>query len=381
MKQSAAIFRKYEQEIILTWENRVNTEIQASKENKELALRDHMPNILNDMADILDRLSELDNPEEDTTYQRILENSAEHGRHRATTRLYTVDEIVHEYIIFHRVITEKLSEYGMSRTEPINMIKYIIETSILKSVSAFSDALREMQQKLIGTLAHDIRNPLAAARLATEMLDYSYGAEHIAKVKTMTFNSVNKALSMVEGLLDSVSVKAGEGMLLSFTTGDLVEHVQSVHEEACEIYRPEFSFKCSEDEIHAVFDPIALRRLIENLITNAVKYGDSDRPITIRLENTEDWVQLSVHNYGNPIDEDKQQSIFQFLEMGDQTSNTELHSWGIGLSLVKMVAEAHGGRVELNSSQEEGTTFMVTLHKHPHPEGKVHAKLNFKERS
>ncbi|UJH93015.1 ATP-binding protein [Antarcticibacterium sp. 1MA-6-2] len=112
-------------------------------------------------------------------------------------------------------------------------------------------------------------------------------------------------------------------------------------------------------------------------MTNAVKYGASDKPITVSIKNDNEKVILQVHNFGNPISPENREEIFNFLNRLDCESGSELQSWGIGLTFVKMAAEAHGGHVELESDEEKGTTFSVILPKHSNKPGKRRAMLNF----
>ncbi|NJW55882.1 sensor histidine kinase, partial [Salinimicrobium oceani] len=86
-------------------------------------------------------------------------------------------------------------------------------------------------------------------------------------------------------------------------------------------------------------------------------------------------VELSVHNFGNPIPAERQKRIFNFLNTSNGSSPRGLKSRGIGLSLVKAVAEAHGGALNLHSSESEGTTFTITLQKNYHEPGKLRVAL------
>ena len=377
MKEVAKLIEREHQVIMDNWEEEVVRKLAASQSAGKIALHDHLPNILDDIVDILLRYDNIENPEEDEVYRKIIDSSSEHGRHRATTPNYTVEEIVREYIIFHQVITRLIDENKILDLEAINFIKYLIETAILESVTSFSESLQEMQTKLIGTLAHDIRNPLSAARMATEMIDYKDGEERLMKVKKMAFNSINRALEMIEGLLESISAKSGEGMMLKFSEGDIMQDVNTVYAEACEIYDEDINLFCTSKKITGVFDGTAIRRVLENLITNAIKYGDSLKPISIKVEDDQDMLSLSVHNYGNPIPLKKQKDIFKFLTSDNENNSTELQSWGIGLSLVKMVIEAHNGNIDLQSSESFGTEFKITLNKHANQPGKMRTQLNY----
>jgi len=375
MKRIAQLLTDKHQEIINIWAKDVLKDVSAAKDANRIALHDHIPNILDDVIDIINRHDNVDNYVNDDRIDQIVANSEEHGRHRATSSNYTVDQIIHEYMIFNNVIIRMVNENGIYDQAGLHLIKCCIDNAILHSVASFSESIQEMQNKLVGTLAHDIRNPLAAARMAIEMLNYDAGAERFDRVKKMTYSSVNKAIDLVEGLLDSISVKAGEGIMLSYSDVNIFKELKTVYEEACEVFSEEIIFNCENEALNGVFDPTALRRLLENLISNAVKYGHSEKPITIAIKDDEDWLNISVHNFGEPIPKEKQKEIFNFLEHGKQHRANKMQSYGIGLTFVKMVTEAHNGNVNLKSEEGFGTEFTVKIHKKSTQPGKKRTQL------
>lgn len=377
MKKIAKILVQKRQEIISIWEEDVLQDVLAAKDTNLIALHDHIPNILDDIVEILNRHPNPENYLSDKKIGQIQEDSIEHGRHRATTSNYTVDQIIHEYMIFYNVVNRILIENRQNDPATLHLIKCCIDKAMLNSVKSFTESIQEMQNKLVGTLAHDIRNPLAAARMAIEMLDYKAGEERFKKVKKMSFNCVNKSIDLVEGLLDSITVRAGEGIMLSFSELNLYENIKTVYEEACDIFDENIVFECEDKNLKGVYDATAVRRLLENLISNAFKYGDSEKPITINVNNEDEkTLKIMVHNFGNPIPREKQKGIFDFLTSEKQQRSKKLQSYGIGLTLVKMVAEAHSGFVELKSEKVFGTQFSVTLKKNSNQPGKIRTKLN-----
>lgn len=376
MNKTAKLLESNHQRIIDDWEAIVLREVPAANSANEIALHDHIPNILDDIIDILYRHDHIDYDFDDPKIAQIEKNSIDHGRHRASSSQYTVDQILHEYMIFQNVITNIMRANDITDGAVQHLFKCCIDKAMLNSVASFSESIQEMQNKLIGTLAHDIRNPLAAARMAIEMLEHEAGKDRLKKVKKMTWNSLNKSIQLVEGLLDSIKVRAGEGIMLTFEEVDLYEDIQTVHAEACEVYTEEIILNCVDEGLDGVYDATAIRRLLENLISNAVKYGYSDKPITVSIESENtSHLLIKVHNYGEPIPQEKQKDIFSFLEYGNQNKNKQYQSYGIGLTLVKMVAEAHGGKVELKSSKEEGTEFSVVIKKHAMEPGKVRTQI------
>ncbi|MBT8296654.1 MAG: HAMP domain-containing histidine kinase [Gramella sp.] len=376
MKTASKIIRDSVPEIMETWELRVKDEIPASRMAKKLVLRNQLPNILEDISDILERAPENLIGGDLEQYKEVIKNSLEHGRHRANSSHYTIQQILSEYIIFHRVVTEILMTNNVYSKEVGLNLKYTLETAMLTSAGSFNDSLQEMREKLIGTLIHDIRNPISAAYFALDVIDSSTDRKRIENLKKMGMRSLNKTLDLVEGLLDAISIRAGEGMVMNFSKIDLVKEIRSIFNEASEIYSHEIYFESEEEEVFGIFDGTAIRRVVENLVNNAVKYGSANSRISIFLESALDEVIIKVHNFGNPIGESSQSKIFKFLNRSHQPTVGNAEGWGMGLTLVQSVAMAHGGKVDLQSSKEEGTTFSFSLKKKYNKPGKFRTELH-----
>jgi signal transduction histidine kinase len=134
---------------------------------------------------------------------------------------------------------------------------------------------------------------------------------------------------------------------------DTLEELSSVHGERFHLR--------GEKRVEGRWDERALRRLVENLCGNAIKYGDATRQVTVSLEQDGDEVVLAVHNWGDPIPSEEQQKLFQYFARAKSAEVSGKKGWGIGLTLVKGVAEAHGGSVCVESTSEKGTCFRVRL--------------------
>lgn len=373
MKRAATILNEEKNFIMERWETEVSDTIPASHFSESLVLRDHLPDLLDDIIEILSHKEE---SAREGMYRRIEEHSKEHGRHRASSSHYTISQILHEYILFHQILTELLTERGVFTEKVGAAVKYSLESSMLYSAKAFNDSLQEMQEKLIGILAHDMRNPISAALFAVDMMKPGQDQERFEKLRNMTRNGLKRTMDLIESLLDSVTVSAGQGMALDFKEVNIIEFIDAVYEEAAEVYSSRIDLKKPSGAVTGVFDGTMVRRMMENLISNAVKYGSRETPVNLSVEDQDERVLLKVHNFGNPIAEENRKRIFQFLD--SDLSNGALKSWGMGLTLVKAVAEAHGGKVEVESSKEKGTTFLVSLHKNSNSPGKKRAALNFR---
>ena len=185
MKKAVLYIRENTEDIINAWEQKVNEEIDVSRATSSLILRNQLSYVLKDIADVMDRYDDFEKVNQNEDFEEILPNSLDHGRHRASSSHYAVKQVLLEYLIFHRVLTNILQEQDAYTTEVGILLNFTVQTAMINSATSFTQSLQEMREKLIGTLAHDIRNPLSAIYLAVDMLKYENGPEKIEKVKNL----------------------------------------------------------------------------------------------------------------------------------------------------------------------------------------------------
>lgn len=357
MLQAAQVLSEQKDQILSQWEKRVKEKIPESNYSDSMVLRDHLPAMVEDVARILATTNERD-AEKDKIYKKIEANSYDHGRHRATFPNYTVDRLVHEYIVFHRVLSDALREHQLFSPEAAEVLKYVMETAILQSASSFGLSLRKIQAEVVAKLAHDVRNPLSVVQTALEMMDFAAGEEYFERMRSMALNNLNKANDLAQKLMDSLTVESGEGMYFDFKRCDLVSEVGKVVDEGNMIYDQEIIFNPGQETYMVVADATSIRRVLENLVTNAIRFGNRDEPIEVGLVDQGEVLELSVTNHGNPIPKERQQFILDSYRKGAPTAKL-----AGGLPLVFAVARAHKGEVSVHSNSEDGTTFRVRLSK------------------
>ena len=102
-----------------------------------------------------------------------------------------------------------------------------------------------------------------------------------------------------------------------------------------------------------------LRRVIDNLVINALKFSVPNSPILLTITQSKEAVEVSVHNDGAPIPSDEKSILFQQFRRARNSQGKK--GWGLGLTIVKGITEAHGGHVEVESELGAGTTFRVIL--------------------
>jgi signal transduction histidine kinase len=217
---------------------------------------------------------------------------------------------------------------------------------------------RGLRDRFISVLAHDLRGPLTSARLAAEQVA-SGGNGSTDESARRIVRSVDRADRMVRDLLDAMLIRAGRALPLEIQEADLVSVAREVTDEFSRIHPGRVNFE-SDGAVHGWWSVDDVHRAIWNLQANAFKYGRADGTVGTRVIRSADVVRISVHNDGAPIPPSDQARLFEAFSQGD-AKGSRRHGWGLGLTLVAGCAAAHGGQVEVDSSESRGTTFTMVL--------------------
>jgi sigma-B regulation protein RsbU (phosphoserine phosphatase) len=243
-------------------------------------------------------------------------------------------------------------------------------TSRRRAEAALQSAEREAQQRavlaeqLIGIVSHDLRNPLNAVLLGTHVLRANEHTPQHARVIARIASAAERATRLVADLLDFTQGRLGGGLPVSPRAIELHALVADCVEEL----RLSWPGRMLDLQVRGAgfgyLDPDRFAQVVGNLASNALTYGVPERPITILSCVDEDVLELRVHNHGRPISSDLLPHIFEPLRRGEQSVKLGSRSIGLGLYVVREIVSAHGGRVEVTSTEAEGTTFAVRLPRH-----------------
>jgi signal transduction histidine kinase len=219
---------------------------------------------------------------------------------------------------------------------------------------------KELREEFVSTLAHDLRTPLSAAKSYAELLiqfPERFSSSELAK---RIIDTINRMDSMIRDLLDANRIQAGQLPPLHLEVCDLNALVRHTCEVLSTLFGNRFIIQTTE-KICGFWNKDGIQRSLENLCNNAVKYGFPHTPITISLSRKEDWIYLSVHNQGQPIDTEEMPHLFRTYHRSSSALQGGKRGWGIGLTLVRGMAEHMGGRITVQSSVNEGTTFTMII--------------------
>jgi signal transduction histidine kinase len=335
--------------ILNRWEKSVREEVQAARELHPTDLKNSLPKFLENLAQALEF-------QEKGTSQGITV-AREHGKERSTFPQYTLGQIIAEYRLLRRAIFEVLGENITSGVR--DTIVDAIEIGISESASEFTKQQFQLREQFVTMLAHDIRNPLSAAKTNAQMILRSpEKKESVMNLATRIVNTIDRTDKLIQDLLDSNLVEMGQMIPLKIEECNLNTIVNSAMDEATAIYGKRFVLE-SENTISGFWDHVILQRAIGNLLTNAVKYGDPKTEVKITVTKKDSQVQIAIHNSGDVITEKEQLGIFDNLYRASTKRDGNAISWGIGLFLVKGAMLAHGGTVQVQSNEKEGTIFTL----------------------
>jgi signal transduction histidine kinase len=162
--------------------------------------------------------------------------------------------------------------------------------------------------------------------------------------------------------LDANRIRAGKAIPLEIEKCDLKVLADQVCAELKNTYGDRIQTRIPT-HMEGYWSCKNLQRLLENLIINGIKYGYRDTQVTLTIQECNSHIQITVHNFGNPIPQDEQKHLFDSFMRSKTAESSPKKGWGLGLTLVRGVVEAHGGRVEVQSDPKKGTVFQVTLPK------------------
>jgi signal transduction histidine kinase len=228
----------------------------------------------------------------------------------------------------------------------------------------------EFREQFIAVLGHDLRNPLFAITAGAEMLARRVEDDRSRVLVSHILASGKRATQLVEDVLDFARGRLGSGITLDLAAcADLSEALQHVVNEIQRVHPERLLTTCLDSIQGLICDRDRLCQLLSNLVANAISHGDSASPVDISAHIIDDSFVLSVHNRGPAIAPEVQEQLFLPFSRGGGKSHHR--GLGLGLYIANQIALAHGGRMEVLSSDQAGTrfTFRMPLQAPPQPQG------------
>jgi len=230
-------------------------------------------------------------------------------------------------------------------------------------LNALVGKLQEADQRkdeFIAMLAHELRNPLSAIAVATDLLARSNLEDRKARFAVPAIERQMRQLRrLVDDLLNMARITSGK-LTLRRSPLELRQFAEHAIADYRALVAAGTSIVLQGAEAWVDADPARLKQMIENLLDNATKYGG--RNITVTVSADERGARVSVQDDGQGIAPELQASLFQPFVQGEQPADREQRGLGLGLALVERLASLHGGSVAAASEGAgKGSTFTISL--------------------
>jgi signal transduction histidine kinase/CheY-like chemotaxis protein len=249
----------------------------------------------------------------------------------------------------------------------LRTVKEALETakaSHQDKVAELTTAVR-LRDQFLAMLSHELRNPLAAVLTSAQVIGRaSHDAESVALARDIIERQARHAARLLDDLLDVGRITQGK-VALEQTTLDLVALVRDAVvavRPIIEARRHRVELALPSDAVVVHGDPARLLQIVENLLTNAAKYTPPDGRIQVRVARDGASAQLAISDSGVGIAAEHLENIFGLFTQLDSSLDRSERGLGVGLSMVRMLTEMHGGKVCAESDGPgRGSRFTVSL--------------------
>jgi signal transduction histidine kinase len=358
-------------EIIKEWEAFARTLIPSAEGMTPYALRDHINQIL---AFVISDM---------VTYQTPAEQQEKsHGGKKQTQPVtaaqthaalrfaggFDIGQMVSEYRALRASVLRLWSNTGpaFDAEDIADMMRFneSIDQELAESVNFYTGRVEQSRELVIGILSHDLRSPLQAIALSTELsLHMGQLNERQTMLSKKVLECTRRMSALINDLLDVTRARFGSGlpvmpamMNMGTVAEQIVEEVRVVH--------PHRTIELTTSGVLVgEWDKARIGQVFSNLLNNAMQYGSHHAPVRVGLKGESREVMLTVGNDGVPIPADKMKMIFDPLTRIATHQHTASTSpnLGLGLYITKEVVVAHRGTIQVASSETEGTIFTIRL--------------------
>jgi signal transduction histidine kinase len=343
-----------------------------------LALRDHARDMLGVIADDLDlpqtaqEQTEKARGESDADASVVHTAAQQHGAGRAESG-FTVGQMVAEFRALRasvmRLWSETHDQVGNEDLRDITRFNEAIDQAIAESITRYTEDVGQSSERFLAILGHDLRNPVGAIITSTSfMLENAAESHDLVQPYLALIDGVGRSARrierMVADLLEFARLSFGQAIPVQRTPMDLEALIRDIVAEARAAnpgrdVREEFA-----GDLRGEWDRERLYQAVSNLLGNAVQHG-SAAPIHVTAISEPDGVAISVHNEGQAIGSDQLSRMFEGMNAAARSESRDRRHLGLGLYIVDKIVTAHGGRIEVQSSDERGTTFTLRLPRTP----------------
>lgn len=296
----------------------------------------------------------------------------DHGADRASSG-FTVEQMASEYRALRasviRLWTRQKGALVPEDVEDLTRFNEAIDQALAESITQFSQDLQQSKEIFLAILGHDLRTPLGAIYTSARfMLDLKELKEPYLTLTQRIARSAERTTQMVGDLLDFTRSRLGGGIPVVRARMNLGRVVRDVVDEVAGAYPDRTVTVDTRKDETGEWDEARVSQALGNLIGNAVQHSAPGTRVDVDVQGDEKCVSIAIHNRGATIAPGQLNGIFNPMKAREWPRSTSaggpVGNLGLGLYIAERIVAAHDGRIEVKSSDAEGTTFTVYLPRH-----------------
>ena len=290
-----------------------------------------------------------------------------HGTGRAESG-FTVEQMVAEYRALRasviRLWSKEQGEVSSADLDDLTRFNEAIDQSLAESVSRFTRDLDHSKEMFLAMLGHDLRTPIGAVLTSARfMLETKELQEPHLTLTSRIVSSTARMNQMVGALLDFTRSRLGGGIPIARAPMNMGKAVHDVVNEITAAHPDRKIEIDARGTLKGDWDCPRISQVLTNLIVNALEHGSDRTAVKIQVQGDDKEVRVAIHNLGAAIAEDQMDGLFNAMKRHDVSPKADGPSanLGLGLYIADQIVRAHKGRIDVESSEQLGTTFTVRL--------------------
>lgn len=261
-----------------------------------------------------------------------------------------------------RELEKNLREFQVGSgkwSRPLSAIREIEDAGLAyDSMAHRLESQRDTQLRYLASVAHDLKNPINAMKMSTELLEPRTPQDR--EILSILGRQTDHLHRLVDDLLEVTRIEAGDLELRrqEVDLGDLVRETARLFDGVSG--RHSVHLHLPSGKIMGHVDPERMRQVLNNLLSNAIKYSPDGGPVLVSMTTESGRVRICVQDHGLGIPEADLQRIFEPFQRSSATK-LQVQGVGLGLSTSRKIVESHGGRIEVSSQLGKGSRFELTV--------------------
>ncbi|HZP65845.1 MAG TPA: HAMP domain-containing sensor histidine kinase [Rudaea sp.] len=365
----AAFIRSHVRQIVAEWVDFASTLRPFSPSTDPATLQDSIIAMLTEIADDMEKP---ETPVEafEKSRGRIDATAARpsaawgHGVERLESGL-EIKQVVAEFRALRAVVIRLFQQHEPSdefRAADIVRFDEAVDQAVSETLAAYTMELDRLRNTLLAMLAHDLRGPLQAILFTGEVMKSKVqDRADVASLTDRIIVAAGRMRELIEDFLTFLTPTLGGEIPIE---RQIVDMIEVCHRIIAEVSATEYANRVhlqSAGDTHGCWDRARIEQVLSNLLRNAIEHGAEDRCVSVMVNGDANGVNVSVHNFGEPIPAHATNAIFKPLVRLGQHEPGKRDHLGLGLYIAKELVERHGGKIGVVSSVDDGTTFYFFL--------------------